>query len=299
MNQKRRDRRIKSESRDAFSCQEASKNPCKRASMGRSPSTYVGGNRVLTRTANGFKMYVDATDVCITPHLILDGVWEEWTEATLRRIVKPGMQVLEVGANVGYFTLLLARQTGPAGSVYASECDPELAQIAEDNVEINGLSDRVTIDRRAVGERVGSAEFQRAIRHRGGGTLVQGLQQIAELRQTEREALQVEVTTVDALVQARGARFDFVKIDAEGAETWILNGGQSLFAKSDHPLLVLMEFCPNFLRSAGYDPAAELRRFEQWRFQIQRLDEGRRRPVTCSAEDLLGRSYSEILLTRT
>jgi len=267
--------------------------------MSRAPGTYVGGNRVLTRTANGFKMYVDATDVCISPHLILDGVWEEWTEATLRRVVRPGMHVLEIGANVGYFTLLLARQAGPAGSVHAFECDPELAQIAEDNVEINGLGDRVTIDRRAIGETVGSAQFQRARRHRGGGTLVAGLQQIAQLRETEREALTVEVTTVDALVKARGASFDFVKIDAEGAETWILNGGLTLFADAGHPLMVLMEFCPNFLRSAGYDPAAELRRFEQWRFQLQRLDERRRRPVASSAQDLLERSYSEILLTRT
>jgi len=243
-------------------------------------------------------MYVATNDVCISPHLILDGVWEEWTEATLRRIVQPGMRVLEIGANVGYFTLLLARQTGPAGSVYAFECDPELAQIAEDNVEINGLADRVTIDRRAVGETPGSAEFQRAQRHRGGGTLVHGLQQIEQLREAEREALTVDVTTVDDLIKSRGTSFDFVKIDAEGAETWILNGGQSLFANAAQPLMVLMEFCPGFFRSAGYDAAAELRRFEQWRFEIQRLDERRRRPIACDANDLLKRDYSEILLTR-
>ena len=266
--------------------------------MSRTPGTYVGENRVLLRTANGFKMYVASTDVCISPHLILDGVWEEWTEATLRRVVQPGTQILEIGANVGYFTLLLARQTGPAGSVYAFECDPDLAQLAEDNAEINGLADRVTIDRRAVGETAGSAVFARAQRHRGGGTLVAGLQQIAQLREAEREALTVEVTTVNELVKARGVSFDFVKIDAEGAETWILNGGQTLFANAGHPLMVLMEFCPNFLRSAGYDPAAELRRFEEWGFKLQRLDERRRRPVACGAEQLLKTNYSEILLTR-
>ena len=261
-------------------------------------STYVGGDRVLTRTANGFKMYVSSTDVCISPHLILDGVWEEWTEATLRRVVKPGMRVLEIGANVGYFTLLLARQAGPNGSVYAFECDPDLAQIAEDNAEINGYSARVTVDRRAVGEKPGPAVFQRARRHQGGGSLVQGLQQIAELRESEREPLSVEVTTVDALVQARGSAFDFVKIDAEGAETWILNGGLTLFADNARPLMILMEFCPEFLRSSGHDPQGELRRFESWRFQMQRLDERRRRPVPSSADELLSRSYSEILLTR-
>lgn len=243
-------------------------------------------------------MYVAADDVCISPHIILDGVWEEWTEATLRRVVKRGMRVLEIGANVGYFTLLIAHLTGRAGSVYAFECDPDLAQIAEDNAEINGFSPRVTIDRRAVGETPGSAQFRRAQRHRGGGTLVADLQQIPQLRQSEREALTVEVTTVDALLDQLGRAFDFVKIDAEGAETWILNGGTRLFADRNRPLTLMIEFCPGFLRDAGHDPAAELRRFAEWGFRMQRLDSRRRRAVACSPDALLAQEYSELLLTR-
>ena len=243
-------------------------------------------------------MYVDADDVSITPHLILDGVWEEWTEATLRRTVLPGMHVLEIGANVGYFTLTMAQRAGADGFVHAFECDPDLAQIAEDNAEMNGFSKRVTIDRRAVGEHAGSATFQRARRHRGGGTLVAGLQQIPELRTSEREALEVEVITVDAIVASKRPP-DFVKIDAEGAEMWILRGGQSLFARNGLPLIVLMEFCPGFLQSAGSDPAEELRRFSEWNFTFQRLDERKRRPVDCTPEELLQRAYSEILLRRS
>lgn len=267
--------------------------------MRRTTAVYAGGNRVLTRTANGFKMYVDASDVCISPHLILDGVWEEWTEASLRRVVKKGMRVLEIGANAGYFTLLLAQLAGESGSVYAFECDPELAQIAEDNAEMNGFGGRVTIDRRAVGAKTGRAQFRRAKRHRGGGTLVPDLQQIPQLTESERESIEVEVTTIDALQAARGTPFDFVKIDAEGAEPWILDGGGSLFAETGHPLGVLMEFCPDFLDRSGHDPAAELRRYETWGFSFRRLDERRRRPAECSAGELLARPYSELLLTRT
>jgi len=266
--------------------------------MSRMPGTYVGDGRVLTRTAGGLKMFVAANDVCISPHIILDGVWEEWTEATLRRVIKRGMRVLEIGANVGYFTLLLAQLTGTAGSVYAFECDPELAQIAEDNAEINGFAGRVTVDRRAVGESPGSAQFRRARRHRGGGTLVADLQQIPQLRESERETLTVEVTTINALIEQRGETFDFVKIDAEGAETWILNGGTKLFADAAQPLMLMIEFCPAFLREAGYDPAAELGRFGEWGFGVQRLDSRRRRPVPCSTQTLLTEPYSELLLTR-
>lgn len=265
--------------------------------MARTPATYVGNGRVLTRTAGGLKMYVAANDVCISPHIILDGVWEEWTEASLRRVVTRGMRVLEIGANVGYFTLLMAQLVGPSGYVYAFECDPELAQIAEDNAEINGFADRVTIDRRAVGETAGIAQFRRAQRHRGGGTLVSHLQQIPQLRESERESLTVEVTTVDLLLEQLG-RVDFVKIDAEGAETWILNGGTKLFSDRGRPLRVMIEFCPAFLREAGYDAAAELRRFSEWGFAVERLDARRRRAVSCSVETLLNQPYSELLLTR-
>lgn len=266
--------------------------------MSKPQAVYVGNGRVLTRTANGFKLFVDGSDVSIAPHLILDGVWEEWTEATLRRVVKTGMRALEIGANVGYFTLLIAQQIGPTGKLRAFECDPELAQIAEDNVELNGFADRCDIDRRAVGESAGQATFNRARRHRGGGTLVQGLQQIPQLRESEREAYPVTVTTIDELLRNGEAPYDFVKIDAEGAETAIVNGGQSLFAREKRPLALLIEFCPSFLRTAGHDPAEELRRFAAWGFSFARLDERKRRAIDCTADALLARDYSELLLTR-
>src|ERR1700752_2954375 len=105
----------------------------------RPSAVYVGDHRMLLRTASRLKMYVDSRDVSISPHLILDGVWEEGTEAALRRLVKPGMHVVEVGANVGYFTLTMAHIVGGQGSVVAFEPDPFLAQIIRDNAEINGF----------------------------------------------------------------------------------------------------------------------------------------------------------------
>src|ERR1700687_2781541 len=108
-------------------------------------ATYVGDNRVLLKTANGFKMFVDSRDISIAPHLILDGVWEEWTEAVLRRLIAPGMTVVEAGANFGYFTLIMARAVGVAGKVFSFECDPDLATLARDNVEINGLHKTVSV----------------------------------------------------------------------------------------------------------------------------------------------------------
>jgi len=261
-------------------------------------ATYVGDSRVLLKTANGFKLYVDSRDISIAPHLILDGVWEEWTEAVLRQLLRPGMTVVEAGANVGYFTLVMARCVGATGRVVSFECDPGLAGLARDNVEINGLHRVARIDERALGERPGRVTFYSTDRHRGGGSLVAGLEQMPHNATDQRSAIEVEMTTLDAWVKATGAQPDLLKLDAEGAEPAILRGGAALL-DSDRPLTVVMEFFPRFVREAGDDPASLLKFLESKRFALAVIDERRRRVVSTTAAALLERESSELVLRRT
>ena len=260
-------------------------------------AVYVGNGRVLTRTANGFKLFVDARDVSIAPHLILDGVWEEHTEAVLRTLVRPGMTIVEIGANLGYFTLLMAQRAGSAGAVHAFECDPALAQLARDNLEVNGLSNVANLHEMAVSDREGAMRFFTAERHRGGGTLVGGLAQIPELTAAERREIEVRSITLDAFAATLSRPIDLIKIDAEGAEPAILHGGRDVFSRRA-PLTVVMEFCPAFFTQAGSDPEARLAELEGWGFRLSRIDERKRKasPVTRAA--LLNVAYSELVLRR-
>jgi FkbM family methyltransferase len=261
-------------------------------------ATYVGENRVLLKTANGFKLYVDSRDISIAPHLILDGVWEEWTEAVLRQLVGPGMTVVEVGANVGYFTLVMARAVGSTGRVISFECDPELAALARDNVEINGLHRVARIEERALGERDGRVTFYRTDRHRGGGSLIEGLEQIPHNATDQRSAIEVEMTTLDAWTKDAGTPPDLLKLDAEGAEPAILRGAKALL-DSARPLTVVMEFFPRFVREAGDDPAALLGFIESKRFALGVIDERRRKVVPTTTAALMQRESAELVLRRT
>jgi FkbM family methyltransferase len=251
----------------------------------------------LLKTRNGFKMYVDSRDISIAPHLILDGVWEEWTEAVLRQLVAPGMQVLEAGANVGYFTLVMARAAGSSGQVHSFECDPGLAMLARDNIEINGLHRTARVVEKAVGERPGRVTFYVADRHRGGGSIVQGLEQIPHNPTDQRSALDVEMTSIDAYVQETGVQLDALKLDAEGAEPAILRGASALLATA-RPLTIVMEFFPRFVKEAGDDPAALLRSLQERRFELGVIDERQRRVVPATAEALLARESAELVLRR-
>ena len=128
-------------------------------------------------------MYVLTRDLSLAPWLMLDGVWEEAITAVFRSLVAPGMTVVEVGANVGYFTLLAAELVGPRGRVHAFEPDPELFELLRDNVEVNAFDHRVTLHRRAVADFHGEARFHAATRHRGngsenGGTVLAGIDEV-------------------------------------------------------------------------------------------------------------------------
>src|SRR5258708_38672807 len=72
----------------------------------RQPQTYLGDHTLLTRTIFGHAIYLDSRDLSLTPHLFLQGYWEPEVTRFFLRIVKPRMHVVEVGANVGYYTLL-------------------------------------------------------------------------------------------------------------------------------------------------------------------------------------------------
>ncbi len=264
----------------------------------RKPAVYIGNDRVLLWTKSGFKMFVDSRDVSIAPHLILEGAYEEHTEAVLRRILKPGMHAVEIGANVGLFTLLIARCVGERGSVYAFECDPVLARIARDNLEVNGLGDIGTIDDRAVSKTDGTLEFRAALRHRGGGTLVHGLQQIPQLTEAERETIKVQATTLDRFLYGYDRKIDFLKIDAEGAEADIVRGGQKIFGDPTYPITVMIEFAPAFVRKAGADPALQLRELAESGFTFSRVDERRRRLIPTDGAELLAREFSDVVMVR-
>jgi hypothetical protein len=75
----------------------------------------IDGETILCRILGRYKIYVDSHDWGISPHLMLDGVWEIRTTEVVVDLLLPGMTAIDVGANLGYFTLLMAGLCGPSG----------------------------------------------------------------------------------------------------------------------------------------------------------------------------------------
>jgi FkbM family methyltransferase len=154
------------------------------------------------------------------------GAFEERDLRTALASVRRGGTVVDVGANVGYYTLVLARHVGQGGHVHAFEPDPALADHLSRHVALNGLGDRVTVHRMAVGAEEGTADFLRPEGgNRGAGTLV-------HYEDLSGESFEVEVTTLDGVARRHGLDvIDFLKLDVEGGEVDALRGAGGLLGR--------------------------------------------------------------------
>lgn len=107
---------------------------------------------VLCRVLGRFKMFVDAADVGIAPHLLLDGYWQYWVTEFVCRNVARGETAYDVGAIYGYWSLVLADLVGSEGRVVALEANPWLHWLLRRNVHVNGLGRIITTERVAAAE---------------------------------------------------------------------------------------------------------------------------------------------------
>jgi FkbM family methyltransferase len=186
-------------------------------------AVYVGNGRLLVRTAWGDKLYCDAADLSITPDLALNGTFDEPLCAFVRRWLQPGDTAVDVGANIGVLTLLMARAVGRQGRVVAYEASPHTAALLRDNVAVNYRNDWVQVREQAAWSEQTRLTFHVSERFQGNGSLLghdewyQGHFRVDEHRQIEVEAVALGPVLADL-------RPKLVKIDVEGAEPDVLAG---------------------------------------------------------------------------
>jgi len=201
----------------------------------RAMSAYLGGTDALCRVLGRYKMYVDTRDVGHSSHLLLDGFWEMWTTEVLARRVKPGMTVADVGANLGYFSVLMADLVGPQGRLHAFEPNPEVADRLRRNLIVNGFDARSEVHTSPLSGRNG--DTVRLVFHPEFPSAAYIVPASSE--PTLKGDRAVFTRRLDSYAEL--ANVDLVKIDAEGAERMIFDGMTGIF-DAKRPLTLVMEF---------------------------------------------------------
>jgi FkbM family methyltransferase len=190
-------------------------------------NAYLGEQNSLCRVLGRYKMFVDTADVGHSTHLLLDGYWEMWTTELMQQLVRPGMTVVDAGANLGYFTLLLADLVGPDGRVLAFEPNPHIARRLRQSVAVNGFAGRTAVHDVALGD------AEREV----GLVVPAGEPKNAHVVPAGEGDVQVHSHRLDSY----GVLPDFIKIDVEGAEMAVWQGMTGILA-ARKPLTVVMEF---------------------------------------------------------
>lgn len=193
---------------------------------------YLPGGHLVSELPEGERIRLTARYRHLT--------WNPDEYRAFRSVVRRGTTVLDVGANVGAYTLLFATWVGEAGRVFAFEPAPETCEGLRTHVRLNHFDDRVTVVEAAVAGAVGRAPFAL---HPSGGASSLALASVAGAR------VSVATETIDHVCKEHGLLPALIKIDVEGAELDVLKGARNTLSLPG--LHVFVEFHPAAWRDAG------------------------------------------------
>jgi FkbM family methyltransferase len=186
------------------------------------------------------------------------------------KVVREGDTVIDIGANVGYYTLLASRLAGERGKVYAFEPDPRTYNLLLRNIEINKYDNIVPLPK-AVVNKVGSAKFilsPKPHAHASGFYFLKD--------KKHKKIIEVETEILDHFFQDKNDVINVIKMDIDGGEMDALSGMDDLISKNRNSKMFI-EFDTNHLRKAGHTPKEFLDKLLSYNFSISIMDEREKR----------------------
>jgi FkbM family methyltransferase len=214
-----------------------------------------------------------------------DDARERHMAKLFEQAVPAGGLVLDVGAHLGYFTLLAARR---GAHVIACEPNPRTLGHLRANVQANSAQERVTIVPAALADAPGRRRFHLSLA--GDTSSLHGQQDTVS-------AVEVDVTTADTVVAGRAV--DVIKIDVEGGELDALAGMGGTIAAAAAGLRVFVECNPDALQRAGASSAALVARLRELGLEPAVIDEATRELRPVEGDPAAGRQYVNLVCTRS
>lgn len=188
------------------------------------------------------RLYADTLDRWVAAQGWRFGFLAGRERALIARTVQPGMTAVDVGANIGFHTLTLARAVGASGRVHAIEPDPRNFRLLARAVGDAGCT-QVRLHQAAALDRAGTTTLYVAAANRGDHRLYAA--------DEARDTVAVATIVLDALLAAE-PRVDFIKMDVQGAEADVVRGLRATLVR--HPAVrILSELSPEMLERAGAD----------------------------------------------
>ena len=220
---------------------------------------YLGNNTGLCKILTKYNIYVDTTDVGVTPHLIMDGFWETWLTQCLVEIVREGDVCIDIGANLGYYSLLMSELCGKTGRTVAIEPNPRICELLRHSQSIHPF--RFDVMESAVSNKNGKAVLSVPGNYPGNASINRQFDRVWNPSKSK-----VRITTLDEIVSAMNLpKVDIIKMDVEGAEPLVFEGMQKTIA-GNPGLQIIVEYSPHL-----YGDARAFTQYLFSRFTVQRI----------------------------
>jgi len=204
----------------------------------------------VIKEVDGFQMHLDIDDGGISNGLFHSGEREKAFVSILKETITDGMVCIDLGANIGHTTLLMLREVGESGFVYAVEPDPHNCQILQSNIKENKFENRCELNACAISDKSGTMDFWISSRPNVGG-----------FRRPSSAVKSIPMITYDLGSFLKERRHpNFIKMDVEGHEPKILEGGFDYFSSNKLTTHFLIEVHPIWYNPDN-DFAAILRKY--------------------------------------
>ncbi len=219
---------------------------------------YLGPKSVVV---DGNRMFLDKDD---SMRLSILGVYEPSTVKHFRERIKEGDIVLDIGAHIGYYTLMAAKRVGNKGKVYAFEPNYDNFVLLTKNIKINGYKNVVLINK-AIAE---STKKARLFLSR----ISTGMHSLIDIDNNNQNSTLVDTISLDDFFGKKLPRVSVIKMDIEGGEYSAVEGMTGLLKRSKRST-IFTEFSPFAIKKSGRSPRGFLIHLQKSGFKLYSIDE--------------------------
>lgn len=219
-----------------------------------------------------FKMVLDKTDVDISKQIKVHGWYEDekFESEIFSDHLKQGMTVLDLGGNIGFYTMLARSIVGPHGKVISFEPFPSNANLIRSSIEENSF-DNVTVVEAAVSDKIGKTILYLSPDACSEHSILN--LNFNYNSETIQKNIHVDTITVDNYLAKNIGNFkvDFIKMDIEGSESKAIEGMKKVL-EENKKMNLMTEFWPNGFKVEGNDPLDFLEAIGGFGFEINNID---------------------------
>ena len=198
-------------------------------------------------------------DVGVSGMLALD-IFEPFETKLFRETLRPGMTVIDIGANIGYYTVIASKHVGKNGKIFAYEVEDTNYSYLDKNIKVNSINN-VIAKKIAVSNKTGNSSFFLTDDNKGAHSF-------ANNRHSKKSII-VNTDTIDNSIDTP---IDIIKMDIEGAEILAIEGMVNTI-KKNQKIILFTEFYPKAIKRLGRNPKDYLDKLSELGFKIHVINE--------------------------